>query len=167
MQPVRIYVRQDENGVLRVGDTRVMLDSVIAAFHLGHSAETIAQQYPALSLEEVYGAITYYLANQADVRPVPAQPGRGQETMARESPRRREPRCPAAARLGRPDEDECAMSRPRFLADHDLNEHIVSGVLRQEPLIDFFARPRPRNEFAARHRNPRICRMRGVARCVP
>ncbi len=29
------------------------------------------------------------------------------------------------------------MSRPRFLADHDLNEHIVSGVLRQEPLIDF------------------------------
>ncbi len=67
MQPVRIYVRQDENGVLRVWDTRVMLDSVVAAFHQGHSAETIAQQYSALSLEEVYGAITYYLANQADV----------------------------------------------------------------------------------------------------
>lgn len=30
------------------------------------------------------------------------------------------------------------MSRPRFLADHDLNEHIVSGVLRQEPAIEFF-----------------------------
>ena len=29
------------------------------------------------------------------------------------------------------------MSRPRFLADHDLNEHIVSGVLRREPLIEF------------------------------
>ena len=29
------------------------------------------------------------------------------------------------------------MSRPRFLADHDLNEHIVAGVLRREPLIDF------------------------------
>ena len=29
------------------------------------------------------------------------------------------------------------MSRPRFLADHDLNEHIVSGVLRHEPLIGF------------------------------
>ena len=40
-----------------------MLDSVVAAFHQGHSAETIAQQYPALSLEEIYGAITYYLAN--------------------------------------------------------------------------------------------------------
>jgi len=63
----KTYVRQDEHGVLRVADTRVMLDSVVAPFHLGHSAETIAQQYPALSLEEVYGAIAYYLANQADV----------------------------------------------------------------------------------------------------
>jgi uncharacterized protein (DUF433 family) len=67
MQTSRTYVRQDESGVLRVGDTRVMLDSVVAAFHQGHSAETIAQQYPALSLEEVYGAIAYYLANQAEV----------------------------------------------------------------------------------------------------
>ena len=29
------------------------------------------------------------------------------------------------------------MSRPRFLADHDLNEHIVAGVLRREPVIEF------------------------------
>jgi hypothetical protein len=29
------------------------------------------------------------------------------------------------------------MSRPRFLADNDLNEHIIAGVLRQEPAIDF------------------------------
>ena len=29
------------------------------------------------------------------------------------------------------------MSRPRFLADHDFNEHIISGVLRREPAIDF------------------------------
>jgi Domain of unknown function (DUF5615) len=29
------------------------------------------------------------------------------------------------------------MSRPRFLADHDLNEHIVTGVLRLEPLVEF------------------------------
>lgn len=29
------------------------------------------------------------------------------------------------------------MSRPRFLADHDLNEHIVTGVLRREPLVEF------------------------------
>ena len=29
------------------------------------------------------------------------------------------------------------MSRPRFLADHNFNEHVVSGVLRLEPLVDF------------------------------
>lgn len=29
------------------------------------------------------------------------------------------------------------MSRPRFLADNDLNEQIVTGVLRREPLIEF------------------------------
>jgi predicted nuclease of predicted toxin-antitoxin system len=29
------------------------------------------------------------------------------------------------------------MSRPRFLADHDLNEHIVSGVLRREPALEW------------------------------
>ncbi|HKI18658.1 MAG TPA: DUF433 domain-containing protein [Isosphaeraceae bacterium] len=67
MPATKTYVRQDENGVLRVGDTRVLLDSVVAAFHQGHSAETIAQRYPVLSLAEVYGAIAYYLANRDDV----------------------------------------------------------------------------------------------------
>jgi len=28
------------------------------------------------------------------------------------------------------------MSRPRFLADHDFNEHILDGVLRREPAIE-------------------------------
>ncbi len=29
------------------------------------------------------------------------------------------------------------MSRPRFLADHDLNEHVVDGVQRREPVLEF------------------------------
>lgn len=29
------------------------------------------------------------------------------------------------------------MSRPRYLADHALNEHIIDGVLRREPGIEF------------------------------
>lgn len=29
------------------------------------------------------------------------------------------------------------MSRPRFLADQDINDHIVRGVLHQEPAIEF------------------------------
>jgi hypothetical protein len=27
------------------------------------------------------------------------------------------------------------MSRPRFLADHDLNEYILTGLLRREPAV--------------------------------
>jgi len=56
MSKNKSYVRIDTDNVYRVGATRVMLDSVVAAFHQGHSAETIRQQYPALTLEEVYGS---------------------------------------------------------------------------------------------------------------
>jgi uncharacterized protein (DUF433 family) len=61
------YVSTAEHGVMRVGQTRVMLDSVLASFVEGCSAETIMQQYPALSLEEVYGAIAFYLGNREAV----------------------------------------------------------------------------------------------------
>jgi uncharacterized protein (DUF433 family) len=67
MPTTKSYVRQDGHSVLRVGTTRVMLDSVAAAFHQGHSVDTIVQQYPALSIEEVYGAIAYYLAHKDEV----------------------------------------------------------------------------------------------------
>lgn len=60
-------IRLDEHGVLRVGDSRVMLDSVIAAYQQGHSAETIQQQYPALSLADVYAAIAYSLKHGDEV----------------------------------------------------------------------------------------------------
>jgi uncharacterized protein (DUF433 family) len=62
------YVHVDEHGAMRVGNSRVMLDAVVAGFTQGHSPETIQQQFPALSLEEVYGAITYYLAHREAVQ---------------------------------------------------------------------------------------------------
>jgi uncharacterized protein (DUF433 family) len=62
------YVRVDEHGVMRVGTTRVMLDSLMAGFEQGHSPETLQQQFPALSLEELYGAITYYRSHRDDVQ---------------------------------------------------------------------------------------------------
>ena|SRR5580765_8101893 len=67
MTQSKSYVGVDEHGVYRVAGSKVMLDSVVAAFHEGHSPETIQQQYPALTLEDVYGSITYYLANAAEV----------------------------------------------------------------------------------------------------
>jgi uncharacterized protein (DUF433 family) len=61
------YVRLDEHGVYRVGATRVTLDGVVLSFKEGCTPETIIQQYRALSLEDVYGAIAYYLAHKGDV----------------------------------------------------------------------------------------------------
>ena len=60
------YSEQRE-GVYRVGDTRVSLDSIVYAFLEGHTAESIQQSFPLLTLEQVYGAITYYLAHRGDM----------------------------------------------------------------------------------------------------
>ena len=68
MGEAKSYVRTDEHGAMRVGQTRVLLESIVYAFQEGDSPESIRQQYPALSLEEVYGAITFYLANGESVR---------------------------------------------------------------------------------------------------
>ena len=51
----------DAQGVLRVGNTRVTLDTVLAAFADGATAEEIVQQYPSLHLADVYSVIGYYL----------------------------------------------------------------------------------------------------------
>lgn len=60
------YVEQ-RDGSYMVAGTRVSLDSIVHAFLSGSSAETIAQAFPVLTLEQVYGAITFYLAHREDV----------------------------------------------------------------------------------------------------
>jgi uncharacterized protein (DUF433 family) len=60
------YVNKIE-GVYRVGDTRISLDSLVYLFREGMSVESMVESYPALSLEEVHGALAYYLANQDDI----------------------------------------------------------------------------------------------------
>ncbi len=59
-----IPIRQDEHGRWRVGNTRVLLDLVIQAFLNGETPETITEQYPTLSLDDVYLTIGYYLRHR-------------------------------------------------------------------------------------------------------
>src|SRR5437870_5678999 len=61
------YVSKLENGAYRVAGTRVSLDSVVYAFWRGESPESIADSFPDLTLEQVYGAIAYYLGNQSEI----------------------------------------------------------------------------------------------------
>jgi uncharacterized protein (DUF433 family) len=58
---------EERDGSYYVTGTRISLDSIIYAFRRGESPETICQNCELLELEEVYGAIAYYLANQAGI----------------------------------------------------------------------------------------------------
>lgn len=66
MTQVNPYVETVE-GAYRVAGTRVSLDSIVYAFREGQTAESIAQAFPTLTLEQVYGAITFYLANSSQI----------------------------------------------------------------------------------------------------
>jgi uncharacterized protein (DUF433 family) len=55
------------DGTVRVGTTRVTLDTVIYSFKDGATPEEIALRYPILKLAEVYAVITYYLRHQTEV----------------------------------------------------------------------------------------------------
>ena len=62
-----VPLRADNDEVIRVGGTRVTLDTVVAAFEEGATAEEIAQQYPSLALSDVYAVIAFYLRRKAQV----------------------------------------------------------------------------------------------------
>ena len=63
----KTYVQHREDGYC-IDGTRVSLDSVVLAFLQGLSPETIASEcFPTLTLEQVYGAIAYYLAHRTKI----------------------------------------------------------------------------------------------------
>ena len=55
------------DGVMRITGTRVTLDTVVGAFNDGATAEEIVQQYPSLSLADVYTVLGYYLHRKSRV----------------------------------------------------------------------------------------------------
>ena len=61
------------DGVVRVRGTRVTLETVVAAFIDGATAEEIAQQYPSVSLADIYQVIGYYLRHSTELEPYFAQ----------------------------------------------------------------------------------------------
>ena len=62
----KVYVEQRDGGYWVTG-TRVSLDSLVYAFREGQTAESLAQSFPVLTLEQVYGAIAYYLAHREGI----------------------------------------------------------------------------------------------------
>src|SRR5262245_28427475 len=62
-----VPLTKDADGVLRVGTSRVTLDTVVAAFREGMTPEGIVEQYPSLRLAEVYSIIGYILNHTEEV----------------------------------------------------------------------------------------------------
>ena len=63
-----VPLRTDADGVIRVGGTRVTLDTIVGAFEGGATAEEIAQRYPSVALADVYSVIAYYLRHDEQIR---------------------------------------------------------------------------------------------------
>jgi uncharacterized protein (DUF433 family) len=63
-----IPLQTDSTGVVRIGGTRITLDTVVGAFCDGATAEEIVQQYPSLNLADVYYVIGYYLRRTSEVQ---------------------------------------------------------------------------------------------------
>ena len=68
-----IPIIKDNDGVIRIARTRVTLDTVVNAFQEGATAEEIAQQYPAVSLADIYSLIGYYLRRRLEIETYLAQ----------------------------------------------------------------------------------------------
>jgi len=83
------YVEKRDGGYYVCG-TRVSLDSVVYAFLRGESPEGIIESFPALSLEQAYGAVTFYLAHQETVDAY-LQKGRADLAQMRDESRRKYP----------------------------------------------------------------------------
>lgn len=60
------YIEARDGGFY-IKETRVPLDSIVHEFYAGSSPESIRQAFPTLALEQVYGAITFYLGHQSEV----------------------------------------------------------------------------------------------------
>ena len=66
-EPIAVPLRFDETGTVRVGGTRVTLDTVLGAYLRGDSPEQIAEGFPSLPLADIHATIAWYLQHREQV----------------------------------------------------------------------------------------------------
>ena len=64
LEAIPVPIREDAQGVLRVGETRVLLELVLRAFQRGDTPEEIADAYSTLDLADVYAVLAHYLRHR-------------------------------------------------------------------------------------------------------
>ena len=81
-------LQQDDTGTIRVGKTRVTLDTVVGAWEDGATAEEIVQSYDVLALADVHAALSYYLRHREDIEAYMTHREQEAETIRQENERR-------------------------------------------------------------------------------
>ena len=76
-----VPLKLDDTGTIRVGGTRVTLDTIIAFFRQGQSPEEINEGFPGVSLPDIYFVIGYVLRHQAEVDAYLAEQERDAEAV--------------------------------------------------------------------------------------
>jgi uncharacterized protein (DUF433 family) len=64
---ITVPLRVEESGTVRVGNTRVTLDTLIYAYKGGDSPEQIAEGFDTVPLADIYAVINYYLRHREEV----------------------------------------------------------------------------------------------------
>jgi uncharacterized protein (DUF433 family) len=62
-----IPLRPTQDGTIRVGDTRVSLETIIESYLTGDRPEDIHEGFPFIDLADIYAIIAFYLKNKEAV----------------------------------------------------------------------------------------------------
>ena len=65
IEPLPVPLRRDEDGVIRVGETRIILEAILGEHSAGESAQAIADNFPPLTPADVYAVLAYYHRHRA------------------------------------------------------------------------------------------------------
>lgn len=128
-------LRWDEAGGIRIGQSRVTLDSLLAAYQIGSTPEEIALQYDVLSLSEIYATIAYYLTHRQQIdnyleqRRQNAQQYRQKLTQDNNLVNLRE-------RLLARHQSQVSWYQMRLVTDENFNGAILRGLIRRLPELD-------------------------------
>ena len=64
---VQVPLREDADGVIRVGKTRVTLLTIVGRYRADDTPQEIHEGFPTVSLTDIYAVITYYLENSDEI----------------------------------------------------------------------------------------------------
>lgn len=68
LQPDPLPLRADAEGAIRVGDSQVLLDVILAEYENGATPESIARGYDTLAMADIYAVIAYYLRHRDEAQ---------------------------------------------------------------------------------------------------